>query len=121
MSFTAYLYKNSFIMARFINKTPSKKYIRPVRYGAINHTVTSVVSKNDKVNEETVEETKVNNVENIDDMSNKNLEKVKALVGDDVTVPKRRVKREKKDKGLIERTEGSEILLTEDNKMLLND
>ena len=54
-------------------------------------------------------------------MSEKNLEKVKALVGEETSVPKRRVKREKKDKGLIERTTGSEILLTEDNKMLLND
>lgn len=108
-------------MARFINKRPGKKYIRPVRYAAINHTVTEVVKKEEKVKVEPVEETKVNNTKKNDDMSEKNLEKVKALVGDDVTVPKRRVKREKKDKGLIERTEGSEILLTEDNKMLLND
>lgn len=108
-------------MARFINKTPSKKYIRPVRYGAMSHTVTNVVEKADNEEKKPVEETKVNNVENSNDMSDKNLEKVKALVGDDVEVPKRRVKREKKDKGLIERTTGSEILITEDNKMLLND
>ena len=31
------------------------------------------------------------------------------------------VKRIKKDKGLIERTESSKIVLTEDNKQLLND
>ncbi len=30
-------------------------------------------------------------------------------------------KREKKDKGLYERTEECKVLLTEDNKMLLND
>ena len=36
-------------------------------------------------------------------------------------LPKRKVKVEKKDKGLIERTENSTILITEDNKMLLND
>ena len=108
-------------MARFINKLPSKKYIRPVRYGAISHAVTNVVEKTDKGEKKSVEETKMNNAENSNDMSDKNLEKVKALVGDDVEVPKRRVKREKKDKGLIERTTGSEILLTEDNKMLLND
>ena len=35
--------------------------------------------------------------------------------------PKRRVKVEKKDKGLIERTDNSTILLTEDNKMVLTD
>lgn len=33
----------------------------------------------------------------------------------------RTVKRVKKDKGLIERTESSKIILTEDNKQLLND
>lgn len=108
-------------MARFISKTPSKKYIRPVRYGALNHTVNGAIKKQDEEEKKPVDETKVNNVENSNDMSDKNLEKVKALVGDDVEVPKRRVKREKKDKGLIERTTGSEILLTEDNKMLLND
>ena len=32
-----------------------------------------------------------------------------------------RVKRVKKDKGLIERTESSKVILTEDNKQLLND
>ncbi len=35
-------------------------------------------------------------------------------------VPKE-VKRLKKDKGLIERTESSKTILTEDNKQLLND
>ena len=32
-----------------------------------------------------------------------------------------RVKRVKKDKGLIERTESSKVVLTEDNRQLLND
>lgn len=109
-------------MARFIYKRSGKKYIRPVRYGSFDHSVKDVV-KVDRVAvvgeaEKPVNE---NNVEKNDNMADKNLEKVKALVGDGVEVPKRRVKREKKDKGLIERTEGSEILLTEDNKMLLND
>lgn len=35
--------------------------------------------------------------------------------------PSQRVKRVKKDKGLIERTESSKTILTEDNKELLND
>lgn len=111
-------------MARFITKKPNRKYIRPVRYNPASRTVTEVVVKEDKPAEQPkkkeVNETK-NNVENSNDMGDKNLEKVKALVGEEVTIPKRRVKREKKDKGLIERTDGSEILLTEDNKMLLND
>ena len=110
-------------MARFITKTPNKKYIRPVRYMTKSHSVTNPVIKEVMPEDNSIDEMKneVNNVENINDMSDKNLEKVKALVGDETSVPKRRVKREKKDKGLIERTTGSEILLTEDNKMLLND
>lgn len=40
------------------------------------------------------------------------------LSGTDVASP---VKRVKKDKGLIERTESSKTILTEDNKELLND
>jgi hypothetical protein len=41
-----------------------------------------------------------------------------ALAGENQAVP---VKRVKKDKGLIERTESSKTILTEDNKELLND
>jgi len=40
------------------------------------------------------------------------------LSGSDVAAPIKRVKR---DKGLIERTESSKTILTEDNKELLND
>jgi hypothetical protein len=40
------------------------------------------------------------------------------LSGTDMASP---VKRVKKDKGLIERTESSKTILTEDNKELLND
>ena len=53
------------------------------------------------------------------DMADERLEKIEQIMGS--KAPKRTVKREKKDKGLIERTENSTILLTEDNKMLLND
>lgn len=35
--------------------------------------------------------------------------------------PERQVRIEKKDKGLYERTENSAILITEDNKVMLND
>jgi cell fate (sporulation/competence/biofilm development) regulator YmcA (YheA/YmcA/DUF963 family) len=40
------------------------------------------------------------------------------LSGSDMAAP---IKRVKKDKGLIERTESSKTILTEDNKELLND
>lgn len=36
-------------------------------------------------------------------------------------LPKRKVKIEKRDKGLYERTANSTILLTEDNKIMLTD
>ena len=47
------------------------------------------------------------------------LSQLEAISGTDI--PKQKVKIEKADKGLYERTENSTILLTEDNKMLLND
>lgn len=52
---------------------------------------------------------------------NDNVDKLKDALGITAKTPKRRVKVEKKDKGLIERTEESTILITEDNKMVLND
>ena len=52
-------------------------------------------------------------------MNDERLSKVEALAG--VKAPKRKVKFEKKDKGLIESTENSTIVLTEENKMMLND
>lgn len=61
-----------------------------------------------------------NNDQNTEPM-NENIEKIKQIVGQDVEIPEQKVKYEKKDKGLIERTENSTILITEENKMLLND
>ena len=49
------------------------------------------------------------------------IEKINYILGDKEDLPKKKVKVEKKDKGLFERTENSTILLTEDNKMLLTD
>jgi hypothetical protein len=92
---------------RFILKNQLRKVVRPAsRYLSANNTVVSNNSENKKVNEET----EMNNVEQL-----------KSIIGDDAKLPKRKVKFEKKDKGLIERTEDSTILITEDNKMMLND
>lgn len=49
------------------------------------------------------------------------IENINNILGDKEDLPKKKVKVEKKDKGLFERTENSTILLTEDNKMLLTD
>lgn len=53
-------------------------------------------------------------------MANDVLENVKNIL-DDKPMPERKVKVEKKDKGLYERTKESTILLTEDNKIMLTD
>lgn len=53
-------------------------------------------------------------------MADPKLKQVEELL-DKADVPERKVKIEKKEKGLFERTENSTILLTEDNKMVLND
>ena len=92
---------------RFIRKNPHKKIVRPAsRFITFSDVNASVVQENNKVNEQT----EMNNIEQL-----------KAIVGDETKIPKRKVKVEKKDKGLIERTENSTILITEDNKMMLND
>ena len=96
-----------------------------------------VVNDKEKITDETVLEKKktrktrkkVANVENIGEENNdkntepmnENIEKIKQIVGQDVEIPDCTIKYEKKDKGLIERTENSTILITEENKMLLND
>lgn len=127
---------------RFISKNTRRKYIRPLR-GTMPVERTEVirilknsVEANEKPAEEAanepvvVEETKKpkrgrkkiteNKEENKSDMD-ANIEKIKGIVGDDAVIPERKVKIEKRDKGLLERTENSTILITEDNKMMLND
>lgn len=92
---------------RFIRKNPHKKTVRP----ASRHMVLTDLNKNvETENKEIKEQSGMNNIEQL-----------KAIVGEETKIPKRRVKVEKKDKGLIERTENSTILITEDNKMMLND
>lgn len=56
-------------------------------------------------------------------MDNKNkIEALKNVLKDNNSVyPDRKVKVIKRDNGLFERTDNSTILITEDNKMVLND
>lgn len=66
----------------------------------------------------------INNKYNNKHMKNneENIKMVEDIINDNSKKTlKRKVKIEKKDKGLIERTEDSTIVLTEDNKRLLND
>ena len=93
-------------MRRFIGKKITKKYVRPNSNRGIPHKV----APKEEIIEKKTKET---------DMNDK-IEQVKTAL-DIEKAPKLKVKVEKKDKGLYERTEESTILLTEDNKMLLND
>ena len=93
-------------MRRFIGKKITKKYVRPNSNRGIPHKV----APKEEIIEKKTKET---------DMNDK-IEQVKDAL-DIEKAPKRKIKVEKKDKGLYERTEESTILLTEDNKMLLND
>ena len=106
------MFRNRCNMAiRFMGKHPNRKIVRQFPNRFIRYTVN--VSKNaDEINEN-------NEVKTEEDMADKRIEKIESIMN--TKAPKRRVKVEKKDKGLLERTEDSTILLTEDNKMVLND
>lgn len=68
-----------------------------------------------------VKETKKNNVEkNNDNMTAEEIARMEKLAQEINNTPKQ-VKVVKKDRGLIERTESSKIVLTEDNRQVLND
>lgn len=99
-------------MANFFGKNPHKKYVRQFPNSIVKHIIQPKVDK-----KETVEENK--EIKKDKEMADERLEKIENIIGS--KAPKRKVKVEKKDKGLIERTENSTILLTEDNKMVLND
>lgn len=95
---------------RFIRKSPHKKLVRPASRLTTSMMFADVNASAEKENNKINEKSEMNNIEQL-----------KAIVGDGVKIPKRKVKVEKKEKGLIERTDNSTILLTEDNKMMLND
>lgn len=99
---------------RFFGKNPHRKLVRRIP----NRNIPQVVSveKNEEVANK-IEENKTKKEDKV--MADERLEKIEQITG--LKTPKRKVKVEKKEKGLIERTENSTILITEDNKMLLND
>ena len=89
--------KNRNSMARFITKRINS--MKPQKRN-------EVVVENNNINEQVMTTSeKIAMAQNV-------------LNGEEVSAP---VKRVKKDKGLIERTESSKTILTEDNKELLND
>lgn len=110
---------------KFLGKRPFKKHVRPIRNSDLTHKVIIVkeqhtIEEEEKEEQaEKVEETVNNEIEGSNKDMDERLEKIEALVN--AKAPKRKVKVEKKDKGIIERTENSTVLLTEDNKMMLTD
>lgn len=111
-------------MAKFFGKNPHKKYVRQFPNSIVKHIIQPKVDKKETIEENKVIEEDKEVKENKElkkdkKMADERLEKIEKIIGS--KAPKRKVKVEKKDKGLIERTENSTILLTEDNKMVLND
>lgn len=111
-------------MAKFFGKNPHKKYVRQFPNSIVKHIIQPKVDKKETIEEDKVIEEDKEVKENKElkkdkKMADERLEKIEKIIGS--KAPKRKVKVEKKDKGLIERTENSTILLTEDNKMVLND
>ena len=112
---------------RFIGKNIRKRVVRPIKNSIkykrpvqVIEGVTTEVVEVEKVNSETAPKKENKKQKKNKEMVNENkLTQMEAIVNSDA--PKAKVKIEKADKGLYERTENSTILLTEDNKMLLND
>ena len=96
---------------KFMGKNPHRKFVRQFPNRLIRRTI------NVAENKEKLDENK--EVKTEEDMADERIEKIESIMG--TKAPKRKVKVEKKDKGLLERTDDSTILLTEDNKMVLND
>lgn len=77
-------------------------------------------NENLSVVEEKKSATRKNNTEKVKkEMTTEQIDRMEGLV-QDINVPKQ-IKMIKKDKGLIERTESSKIILTEDNRQVLTD
>lgn len=101
-------------MQRFFIKRSVSRRVKPMAYNSVNNRI-----ENHNVSEVKEVKTEEKEIKKEEDMEA--IEKLKKAVGSNAKVPSRKVKKEKKEKGLIERTEESTILITEDNKMLLND
>lgn len=112
---------------RFIRKPQRIKYVKRRKYVEQRCKI-QVAEEIKPSTEEVVEETfneENKEVKDTQEMAanKENLAQVEELLNDIKTnkVPKRKPKVIKKNEGLIERTENDRIILTEDNKMLLND
>jgi hypothetical protein len=112
---------------RFIGKNIKNRVVRPMK-NSVKHKHYLAIMENKKAEVAKEKEAKVEKTSQKEnkkqkkskDMVNENkLSQMEAIAG--AVFPKTKVKVEKAEKGLYERTEESTIVLTEDNKMLLND
>ena len=115
---------------RFIGKNIKKKIVRPMKNSVKYKNYTTIVAEKEEVEvnkevetatvaEETPKKENKKQKKNKDMVSENKLSQLEAIAG--TTPTNVNVKIEKAEKGLYERTEESTVLLTEDNKMLLND
>ena len=115
---------------RFIGKNIKKKIVRPMKNSVKYKNYTTIVAEKEEaevnkevetatVVEETPKKENKKQKKNKDMVSENKLSQLEAIAG--TTPTNVNVKIEKAEKGLYERTEESTVLLTEDNKMLLND
>lgn len=100
-----------------IQKTEEKKHSLNVEIQE------DVVSKEVKKEDKTIKvKSKKNKEENIGEFMDENkLKQAEELVNALSGVDPNQIKRIKSDRGLIERTESSKVVLTEDNRQILND
>lgn len=106
--------KNSTKYANYVRKESADKKVDNVEV-----TIEENTSKKNNVTFETPKKENKRQKKNKEMINENKLAQMEAIAGT-VNV-NAKVKVEKADKGLYERTENSTILLTEDNKMLLND
>ena len=95
--------------------------MKPQRYITKNNTKDKILKY--KLLKTDINKNKVEKNKSMDNISMSEIEELVQATkcANDETLPKRKVKIDKKDKGLLERAENTRIVLTEDNKMLLGD
>lgn len=111
-------------VANTVNKKEPTKVENIDNMVIVNHAVSS-----NKINERpsdivAMSKNKIENINN--NMNVQTLEEINDIINDDslnssIKKTRKKVKIEKKEKGLFEKTEDSAILITEDNKTLLTD
>lgn len=112
---------------RFIGKNVRKMVVRPIKNSikykkptvVTAHVEPNIIESENVVSDVAPKKENKKQKKNKEMVNENKLAQMEAIVNSDA--PKAKVKVEKADKGLYERTENSTILLTEDNKMLLND